>query len=96
MCLEFGTFLGAWTDTLRVDMLLKDERQPNPNHLGTWHMFLPSDVFLDQMVVAGGVHAMLSSRHFNFSFLRIHAMYSYDESLFRERWLGPPGAAWIN
>lgn len=22
---------------------------------------------------------------------RIHAMYSYDENLFRERWLGPPG-----
>jgi len=44
------------TDALRVDVLMKDERLLNPHHLSTWHMFLPSDAFLDQMVVAGGVH----------------------------------------
>ena len=60
--------------------------------------FSPAMCFLATwwLLVVCTVHNIIVVPFTCISFLRIHAMYSYDESLFRERWLGPPGATWIN
>ena len=82
--------------TLRVEVLLKDERCENPNLLGKWHIFLPSEVFPDlQLVFFYFCAVFCDSWCFRMYFvllnLRIHSMYTYDEALFRDRWIGPPG-----
>jgi hypothetical protein len=43
-----------WVDMstahLRVDVLLADQSLENPNYIGQWQMFLPSDVCLGCML----------------------------------------------
>lgn len=50
-CLLVGMFLWVdmWTAHLRVDVLLADQSLENPNYIGQWQMFLPSDVCLGCM-----------------------------------------------
>lgn len=59
-----------------------------------WRRMLPQpmkvDVLMKDERLLNPHH--LSTWHMFLPSDAIHAMYSYDESLFRERWLGPPGA----
>ena len=77
----------------RVELLLIDPLQREPEHVGAWHVFLPSDVWLE------GQHGSLletvtglSSLSVQFHRPRLHAVYNYDQETFRKRFLGPPGA----
>lgn len=83
----------------RIDLVLTDRSRPDPVYLGKWHMFLPSDLHLIwnfQWSLSTGPATELVFTYFNFYGPRIHAMYTYDQALFHERWIGPPGVPRCN
>lgn len=62
-------------------MLLIDQSQETPEYVGKIPVFLPSDLSLGR------------GRWQDHRFVpRMASIYAYDENLFRDRFLGPPGA----
>lgn len=70
-------------------MILHDVTREKPNFLGMWHLILPSDT----LHASTSLFAEASVDKFFFVLLtpRFAALYAYDENIFRERFLGPPG-----
>lgn len=80
-CLGFRA-LRWFLARLRLEVVLRDHSREEPFYIGKLFVFLPSDLtlgFEDPMA----------------SFLpRMASIYAYDEKLFEQRFVGPPGVAW--
>lgn len=83
----------------RIEVVLTDPLRADPNYLGKWHVFLPSEVFPGKncvLWVKVGVEIIESEKvQYVVWPCRLRANYLYGEKFFRDRWLGPPGATWL-
>ena len=81
---------------LRVRTPLEDKTLEERYHMGSWHMFLPSEVCFGYCILwhCTWIHLSLkiSGSHID---VRFASIYHYDQRLFRERFLGPPGVSWL-
>ena len=81
---------------LRVRTPLEDKTLEERYHMGSWHMFLPSEVCFGYCILWHCTWIYLSLKisgsHID---VRFASIYHYDQRLFRERFLGPPGVSWL-
>ena len=85
---------------LRIEVVLEDPSRESPNYLDKWHVFLPSDLFLDRKKLrqATCVNEVRSDYLYKLCWvhLRFASIYKYDWELFKMRFLGPDGVAWMH
>lgn len=88
----FGTALASWVDfhcEVRVSVVMVDKSLQEQYFIAETPIFLPAEVFLGLLEFKDHVPNQ------SLRTPRFASIYSYDFELFRQRFLGQPGAAWL-
>ena len=78
---------------LRVNTVLEDPSLTEKYYMGSWHIYLPSEVFFGHTGISLTVRFGFKGMWFD---PRFASIYHYDKKLFMERFLGPPGVSYLN
>lgn len=96
----------TWCE-LRVQVVLQDQLRPEPEYIGSWHIFLPSEVNLRCVKLelfswlwsclcpmCCQCASQLEPSRIQVATIRMHSLYHYDVDLFKRKFIGPPGVTW--
>lgn len=100
------SLLLTWFE-LRVQVVLQDQLRLEPEYIGSWHIFLPSEVNLQCVKferffwlwsclcpMCCQCAWYLEPSRIQVATIRMHSLYHYDVDLFKSKFIGPPGATW--